>query len=732
MFFCIKLALLVIFTTIGIVLNDQRRKQLYFRAKHRKICLLQFKDAVFHFRNPIWVKKFDREFSDNFYSSKEAEFESLLENFPCPTREIAILRVNRGKNRYPYKYLPFDHTLLELDHVDKFHSKSMGYANASYIPGPSNEYAKEYIMIQDPMKSTVNDFLHVIFDKNIRLVVRVTTDSEEIALLTSQDSPRKDPKASFKYYPDFTDEEGFIDVEDFHVLGKSWEEVAPNCREMILKKRDNVAVRRLVLQLNVFLTTLETKNVTLESIDYILDQVLTLDKLVKENYLRDRSVTKFLIHCKTGIKLSGFFVVLYRVIKEAERKRFVDIKGCVADVRWSRNLRIVDSSFQYRLLYLTVYRHLERRHMISSIQTDSLIRSIFYLRPEISVISEMSILTTNMSATDVSSDEYPYSDTTSLQLTPDDESQWFLSTDQAKLSEEEKNELMINNQMREAGVQMTLSVERIPDTARTIKSSISQPSSGTAFVLSDRTSTSRERAITPTPTTSHISETSIETSNTLNNRRHSSPADTSSETVDEQVIPSSGRQYKVNWGQESFIIHTSKAPTRTASIFGGPDSNKDSVSSKASSHGSTHKVKTIFRDQSPFVPDPKIPLKLQNISSQPTFTKEVIVESTQGSSERSKLPSQLGTNSRLYRSDKRTILSGKTDELISRAPEFLQRLNLGQSSNSGQVQRRNLASAFQNRDGTRKDGVVIKKNFVHTSGMFKPENFMLPSDYYKK
>ena len=148
MFFCIKLALLVIFTTIGIVLNDQRRKQLYFRAKHRKICLLQFKDAVFHFRNPIWVKKFDREFSDNFYSSKEAEFESLLENFPCPTREIAILRVNRGKNRYPYKYLPFDHTLLELDHVDKFHSKSMGYANASYIPGPSNEYAKEYIMIQ--------------------------------------------------------------------------------------------------------------------------------------------------------------------------------------------------------------------------------------------------------------------------------------------------------------------------------------------------------------------------------------------------------------------------------------------------------------------------------------------------------------------------------------------------------------------------------------------------------
>ena len=110
------------------------------------------------------------------------------------------------------------------------------------------------------MKSTVNDFLHVIYDKNIRLVVRVTTDSEEIALLTSQDSPRKDPKASFKYYPDFTDEEGFIDVEDFHVLGKSWEEVAPNCREMILKNRDNVAVRHLVLQLNVFLTTLETKS----------------------------------------------------------------------------------------------------------------------------------------------------------------------------------------------------------------------------------------------------------------------------------------------------------------------------------------------------------------------------------------------------------------------------------------------------------------------------------------
>ena len=56
----------------------------------------------------------------------------------------------------------------------------------------------------------------------------------------------------------------------------------------------------------------------MEALDKVVEQLLTLDRLVGEEYLRDRGVTKFLAHCNSGIKKSGFFVVLYRVIKETE------------------------------------------------------------------------------------------------------------------------------------------------------------------------------------------------------------------------------------------------------------------------------------------------------------------------------------------------------------------------------------------------------------------------------
>ena len=104
------------------------------------------------------------------------------------------------------------------------------------------------------MTSTVNDFLHVIYDQIILIVVRIYTEEEENLMLTGQNKNKNDPKASFKYYPDFQEEDEYIVVEDFHIRNKSWQRVGENCRELILKKRDNFAVKRRVIQFNVDLT----------------------------------------------------------------------------------------------------------------------------------------------------------------------------------------------------------------------------------------------------------------------------------------------------------------------------------------------------------------------------------------------------------------------------------------------------------------------------------------------
>ncbi|XP_047494774.1 receptor-type tyrosine-protein phosphatase H-like isoform X2 [Penaeus chinensis] len=89
------------------------------------------------------------------------EFQSKFDNRE-PTRPTDIAKKFRNKNCYD-DVLPYDHTLVRLSNVD--------YINASFVLG------KKFIAAQDPMPDQGDDFWQLIWEHNVHVIVRLSSDS---------------------------------------------------------------------------------------------------------------------------------------------------------------------------------------------------------------------------------------------------------------------------------------------------------------------------------------------------------------------------------------------------------------------------------------------------------------------------------------------------------------------------------------------------------------------------
>ena len=131
--------------------------------------------------------------------------------------------------------------------------------------------------------------------------------------------------------------------------------------------------------------------------------------------------------------------------------------------------------------------------------------------------------------------------------------------------------------------------------------------------------------------------------------------------------------------------------------------------------------KSMFRDKSPFIPDRNIPLSQQNIKSQASFTKEVIIEPTTNSDIGGKVNYKYRA-----RMQSRSLLSDKTDELISRAPEFMGR-SVGQSpSRFGNYKASYAVSAVANERSAQ------PKSYLSSRQSMRPNSFAGPMQFNLK
>ena len=176
-------------------------------------------------------------------------------------------------------------------------------------------------MFLDPMKLTVNNFLHLIYSYDIKIVTAVVGKEEDLLYdCVSKSREAEDPRKPVKYYPIAVEDNHYTVIGDFEIRNKSWNEVGSGCRELIMRKRDNIDVKKKVIQFTFDLQIAENKEWDWSGIDEVLTQLGLLHTLVENHPPKGETRTQFLAHCNTGDRFSGFVVAAYRLQMEIQVK----------------------------------------------------------------------------------------------------------------------------------------------------------------------------------------------------------------------------------------------------------------------------------------------------------------------------------------------------------------------------------------------------------------------------
>ncbi|XP_042856432.1 tyrosine-protein phosphatase 10D-like [Penaeus japonicus] len=102
-------------------------------------------------KNITPAEMLQKQFQEKFLNMKATKSTKIAKNFP-------------SKNRYR-NILPYDDTLVRLKEVD--------YINASYV------LDRKFIATQDPMADQVDDFWQLIWECDVRVIIRLSSDVPE-------------------------------------------------------------------------------------------------------------------------------------------------------------------------------------------------------------------------------------------------------------------------------------------------------------------------------------------------------------------------------------------------------------------------------------------------------------------------------------------------------------------------------------------------------------------------
>ncbi|XP_029166645.1 tyrosine-protein phosphatase corkscrew isoform X2 [Nylanderia fulva] len=289
------------------------------------------------------------------------EFESLqqLECRHLFSRKEGLRSENRAKNRYK-NILPFDHTRVRLKDVDPT-IPGADYINANYIKneegdpinggGDVTSFGKCYIATQGCLLNTIQDFWHMIYQENTRVIVMTTKEVE-----------RAKNKCA-RYWP----EEGEIEYGEWKVRAVSRTSTADyTLREFLLQgSKSNFSESRRIYHYHFqawpdhgvpsdpgcVLNFLHDVNARQESIATSL----------ASNNQNVPCIGPILVHCSAGIGRTGTFIVIDMILDQIKRHGLdceIDIQRTIQRIRSQRS-GMVQTEAQYKFVYLAVLHYIE-------------------------------------------------------------------------------------------------------------------------------------------------------------------------------------------------------------------------------------------------------------------------------------------------------------------------------------------------------------------------------------
>ncbi|XP_043465171.1 tyrosine-protein phosphatase corkscrew-like isoform X1 [Leptopilina heterotoma] len=298
------------------------------------------------------------------------EFESLqqLECRHLFSRTEGLRAENRAKNRYK-NILPFDHTRVRLIDVDP-NVPGSDYINANYIKNDEREgsgvgignigdnglFNKCYIATQGCLPNTVQDFWHMVYQENTRVIVMTTKEIE------------RGKNKCARYWP----EEG--EVSEY---GGEWK-----VRALGRNSTADYTLREFLLQ-GSKPNFSEPRKISHYHFQAWPDHGVPSDPGCVLNFLHDvnarqeliagtastgvpssqtpTAVGPVLVHCSAGIGRTGTFIVIDMILDQIKRHGLdceIDIQRTIQRVRSQRS-GMVQTEAQYKFVYLAVLHYIE-------------------------------------------------------------------------------------------------------------------------------------------------------------------------------------------------------------------------------------------------------------------------------------------------------------------------------------------------------------------------------------
>ncbi|CAK9831814.1 Tyrosine-protein phosphatase non-receptor type 11 [Anthophora retusa] len=295
------------------------------------------------------------------------EFESLqqLECRHLFSRKEGLRSENRAKNRYK-NILPFDHTRVRLKDVDP-NIPGADYINANYIrneegdgqtsgintSGDCGSFNKCYIATQGCLPNTIQDFWHMVYQENTRVIVMTTKEME------------RGKNKCARYWP----EEG--EVTEY---GGEWK-----VRALSRTSTADYTLREFLLHGNKPCFS-ESRRIYHYHFQAWPDHGVPSDPGCVLNFLHDvnarqesiaaslassgqtvPNIGPILVHCSAGIGRTGTFIVIDMILDQIKRHGLdceIDIQRTIQRVRSQRS-GMVQTEAQYKFVYLAVLHYIE-------------------------------------------------------------------------------------------------------------------------------------------------------------------------------------------------------------------------------------------------------------------------------------------------------------------------------------------------------------------------------------
>ncbi|KAK9890199.1 hypothetical protein WA026_010310 [Henosepilachna vigintioctopunctata] len=256
----------------------------------------------------------------------EEQFEKIVNAFE-DRKSTSVAEENKEKNRSDH-VVPYDRNRVILTPLPgKEHST---YINATFIEGYDN--SESFIITQDPMENTVNDFWRMVSEQGISVIVMLSELGEG-----------KCPR----YWPE--DESCYDHITVRYVQAESCPYYTR--REMYVKSRDGEESKVTHLQYHGWPTVDgEVPEVTRGLIE-LVDHSQSL-------LAPDGCSPSIAVHCNLGTIRSSMFVGLSILVQQLRTEKRVDIFTLTRKLR-SQRLELLNTYAQYEFLHRAIVNYAE-------------------------------------------------------------------------------------------------------------------------------------------------------------------------------------------------------------------------------------------------------------------------------------------------------------------------------------------------------------------------------------